>query len=157
MTIPQLSVPDDYGSLVSGQVASTGPHRFVSRVSTTDEAIFGRVAFQLDTDPEGWTDDDDTGNNNPIGIIVFTHALPTAPASILPSTGDVAANMPINIMTQGTIRATTVLAVTNLNDDVVSFAAATGAISTTGTALVGAKFLSLAGAGEVVTIGLNIL
>lgn len=154
MTIPQTAVPDDFGPMLSGQVGETGPFDFETRVSATIEAVFGRVAFASDTDPEGWDENDDTGNLNPIGIITFSHQVPTTPS---PAAGrDVLASHPINVMKKGLIWVFTTLAVTNLNDNVVSFAPLTGIISTSGTALLGAKFKSIAGAGEVVLVEINL-
>jgi len=154
MTIPQTTVPDDFGTMLSGQLAETGPYAFETRVSSTIEAVFGRVAFASDLDPEAWDEDDDTGNLNPIGIIVYTHQTPTTPS---PAAGrDVLAKHPINIIKKGTIWVFTTLAVTNLNDNVVSFAPLTGIISTSGTALAGAKFKSIAGAAGIVKVELNL-
>ncbi len=152
MTIPQLTVPDDFGPMLPGQLAEAGNTRTETRVSATLEANFGFVAFAHDTDPEVWEENDDTGNLNPIGIIQYSHSQPTTPSP----TNDVLAKQTINVLKSGVIWVTTVGAVTNLNDDVVSYVATTGAITVGGTALVGAKFKTLAGAGEVVKVELNL-
>lgn len=154
MAIPQTSIPDVSLPMVSGTLATTNPVNVDSFVHSALEGTFGSIALAVAGQEDEYVQVGAAGEV--LGIVLHSHQIPTTPVPTL----DIPVGHPANVLRRGVVWVTTIAAVTSLTADAVSYVEATGAITSASgagfTAVPTAKFRSLAGAGEVVKVELNL-